>query len=225
MLVTLHDRGLSLWAGDLDGRDLLGSPIPRRGRLLLAAQGEFVLFLAGDGVARGQVLGGLAHDQTAQGIEEAVPVHAVVHRGVTHPVAEPHAVEEEGSSGHVLLAPRQDDLGVAQHDLLGGDLNGLGPRPARHVHRECRLLLAQAAAVGDLAGRVRAVARLAGVAEHQLVDVAGVDPRPRQRRLRGVDPQVDGGDLGQRPEEPADRCPRALQDDRSLHEHLSYRRP
>ena len=104
VFVTVDHRGLPLGTGHLDRRDLLAPALPRRRGFLLAAQGELVLLLSGNGVTRRQVLGRFAHDQAAQGVEEPVPVHAVVQGGVAHPVSGPHAVEQEGRSRHVLLA-------------------------------------------------------------------------------------------------------------------------
>src|SRR5439155_26206303 len=91
--------------------------------------------------------------------------------------------------------------------------DGLDPRAAGHVHGEGGFVLAQPGAVGDLPGGVGAVAGLAGVTEHQLVDVLRFDPGPAQSRRHCMDPEVDRWDLGEGAEESAHGRTGALYDD------------
>ena len=76
----------------VDPHDLRGAGGCAGCGLPLGLQRELVLLLPGDVVAIDEVLRGLAHQQTAERVQEAVAVHRVVDRRVAHPVAGAHAV-------------------------------------------------------------------------------------------------------------------------------------
>ena len=103
------------------------------------------------------------------------------------PVAEPHPVQEERHARHVLHPAHEDDLGVAERDLLRAELGRLHARAAGDVDVVGADLLRHAGPDRDLTAGVRAVAGLPRVAEDRLVDLIRRRPPPgaAPRRRRG----------------------------------------
>ena len=190
----------------------------RRLRPCAGTQRELVLLLAGDVVPVDEVLGGLAHDQAAERVEQPVAVHRVDDLGVAHaggrgacraagrarascspcrPRARPRL-----SPSAICCAPSWVAFIPEPHAMLTlYALTSCGT-PAR--------MLTWRPVLGPLPG-------LAGVPEDRLVDLGGVDAGAAQRLDgRGV-AELDGGRVGERAQEPADRRARALDDDRAFH--------
>jgi hypothetical protein len=149
------DDDVALAALDRDGRDLVGelAGLLRGLGLVLAADGEFVLHVAGDLPLLGHVLGGLAHVVAVEGVPQTVADHRVDVFQVAHLLALPQR-RGMGAHRHVFLPAGDDDVGVAQHDVLGAQRHGTKARAADLVDAPGRAFLRQACVDMRLTRRV-----------------------------------------------------------------------
>ena len=176
----------------------------------LAAGGEAVLLGAIDPVALGDLLGRDAHQiaaprigqQRERAVDELVRPQA--------PAVARLPVEER-LAAHALVAAGHDDAGIAELNLLGRRDDRLQARGAEavDVHRRRRR---------RKAGGQRAAPRVVGVgpdlpdlAHHDLVDLAGVDPRRGEYLTNAQRSELVRLDVLEAPAEAADRGTRAPQ--------------
>ncbi len=104
----------------------------------LALQGVGVGRGAVDADLRGQLLGGLAHDELGERAVEAVLVHAVDDLGVAQAVARAGAGEQVRRVRHALRAAREHHPGLAGQDRARRREHRLQAGGARLVHGEGR---------------------------------------------------------------------------------------
>ena len=172
-------------ARDLDGQNLVAEAASenRLCRAPLALKREGVLIGARHPPARGDVLGGDAHDAVAEGVRQHAD-EAVGHCDVAHLVAEAPALQIMRGPAHHLRAAGQRDVGVAQHDALRRRDNRLHAAAAKPVERHCRGLRRHTR-VDRRDAREIGVARAGrnDVAEHDMADFVGRDARAPQRFL------------------------------------------
>ena len=142
----------------------------------LAFQGEDVLGLAGEAILGGDVLRGHTHVVSAKTAVEPVSQQTVDQGGVAHAVTLPLLGQREGSEGHVLHAPGHHDFGITEQDGLGGQVDGLHPRPAQLVECEGRHGVRETRADGGQARGVLALPMLQHVTHHHFVDVLVLYP-------------------------------------------------
>jgi hypothetical protein len=109
-------------------RQDLGLELPglrRRHRLPVAVERERVLLLAAHPGLLAGVLGVLAHVAAAERVPEPVVDHAVEHRLMAGLDPLPHPEDVMRRGRHRFLPARDDALGVARLDRLGGEHHGL----------------------------------------------------------------------------------------------------
>src|SRR5438477_1507994 len=115
---------------------------------------------------------------------------------------------------HVLGAPREDELGLAELDLLRRENDRLQAGPAETVDGEGRCLLRYARLEAYVSREVNRIARgLKDVAEDDLVDLLRIDLGLFERALRGDDAEVGRGGVPQRTAVRPECGARAVDDD------------
>ncbi len=124
VLVAVDNR-IALLALHRDGGDLLLEADLLAGglRLVLRADRELVLLLAGELEGLGHVLGGGAHVVAVEGVPEPVLDHGIDELEIAHLLAAAQVLRV-GGERHRFLAARHDDGGVAVGDLLHADRDG-----------------------------------------------------------------------------------------------------
>ncbi len=105
---------------------------------------------------------------------------------------------------HALLAAGDDDLRIAQRDLLCGDGDGAQARAADLVQAPGRRRLAHPGADGGLTGRALSGGGLQHMAQDHLIDLFARHARPFQRRPNGDLAQFRRRQRGQGPQEGPD---------------------
>ncbi len=184
-MLVARDLGRALLAGDRDRRDLVREAAlrDRAPRPPLRLDGVGVLLGAQDAVLADEVLGRLAHQLAAERAEEPVLVHGVHDLGVAHAHPESNARQQVRRRRHALGSAGEHDVVLARRDRERAERERLEARRAGLVDRVGRHGVRDAGAVGDLARRVRAAARLARVPEDRLVH-----GRRRQARAHRAPP-------------------------------------
>ena len=208
VLVGLELDGLLLDL-DLDGRYLLVEVVRcRRGRgPAVALDRQRVLILAGDVVVVGHVLRRYAH---VAGIPRVVQRadHRVDGLGVAHPLAPAHVLQPVRATAHRLGPAGYRDLGVTQHDELGGRHDGLQPAAAQPVDGEGGHLHGEAAVDrGDPAQVHVPGLGVNHVAEDHVPEVLRIDGGPAYRLADHRRRQVTRRDAGEGAAVPADGRP------------------
>jgi hypothetical protein len=200
------DDDVALAALDRDGRDLVGelAGLLRGLGLVLGADGEFVLHVAGDLPLLGHVLGGLAHVVAVEGVPQTVADHRVDVFQVAHLLALPQR-RGMGAHRHVLLPAGDDDIGIAQHDVLGAQRHGAKARAADLVDAPGRAFLRQACVDMRLTRRVLTLRRGQHLAEDGFGDLRLVHAGALDHRLDDDAAQFMRGGVGEGAEEAADR--------------------
>ena len=171
--------GAALAAGDGDRHDL-GSEAALgdgRQRPLVAAQGVFVLLLAGDAALFGDRFGAHAHVVVVPGRPQAVEDDRVLHRGRAHAIAEAGFRQQVRALAHALHAAGDDQRRIAGADRVAGLVDRLEARGAHLVERGRIGRGRDARGDRRLPGRRLARAGLDDLAHDDLVD----RPRPRRR--------------------------------------------
>ena len=180
------DDDVALAAGYRHRRDLVLEPsgFLRRFGLVLRADGEAILLLAGDLPFFGDVLRRVAHVIAVKGVNEAVLQHGVDELHFPHLDA---AAQIGGMGGkrHRFLAARDDDVGVAVGDLLHAERDRAQTAAAQLIDAESGLLLRNASLHRRLARRILTLRRGEDLPEDHLVHFARVD-------LGGFEGALDG---------------------------------
>ena len=149
---------------------------------LVAAQGEGVLVLAGDAVALGDVLAGLAHGLGRVALRHARVDHPPAERGVVQrPLAAGQAAlglrQHPGRAAHGLDAPGEVDLALAEPDRARCLVDRLEARGAEAVDGDAGDLDRQAGEQRGHPGDVAVVlSRLVGGAHVDVGDLPGSIP-------------------------------------------------
>ena len=186
-------------------------------------QREAVLVGAGDLVALGHVLRRLAHPLGGVHLRHAGVDEAPADRGVgdlRHAAGEGAVGLElhQRRAAHRLHAAGQHQVGLAQADRARGLVDRLQPRRAQAVHRHARDLDRQAGQQRAHASDVAVVlAGLVGVAEADLVDVAGSIPLRSTAARDHPRGQVVGTHADQRAAVAAHRGPHRIDHERLAH--------
>ena len=134
-----------------------------------------------------------------QGVIQCVVQHGVVQSSgtaggdIAHAVAHTCLGQHEGSLGHVLNANDQTDLGLAQHNVVAGDLHSTHTGSAVLVHGDSGALDGQANAHGDLTCGQGALHVGIALAHDDLVDQVDVNACTGDGFLTGVDSQLTSG--------------------------------
>ena len=188
------DDDVALAGRNGHGRNLVLEPsgLLGRFRLVLRADGEAILLLAGELPFLGDVFRRVAHVIAVKGVDEAVCQHGVDELHLAHFDA---AAQIGGMGGerHRFLAARHDDLGVAAGDLLQPERNRAQTAAAELIDAEGRLFLGNASLHRRLARRILTLRRGEDLPENHLVDVTGLDLRRLQSALDGDRAQVVRG--------------------------------
>ena len=119
----------------------------------------------------------------------------------------------DGDLRHLLDAPGDDDVHRPRQHGLGREVDGLLGGAALAVDGGARHVLGQAgrepAGAGDVAGLP---ADRVDVAEHDVLDRRGVDPRPLDERRERVRPEIGGVHLREPPAAPPDGAAHCVDD-------------
>ena len=179
---------------DRHGHDLVLEPsgLLRRFGLVLRADGEPILLLAGDLPLFRDVFRRVAHVIAVEGVDEAVLQHGVDELHFPHL----HAAAQIGGMGgerHQFLAARDDDVGVAVRDLLQPERDRAQAAAAQLIDAEGGLFLRNASLHRRLAGRILALRRRKDLPENHLVDLARFDLRRFESALDGDGAKVMRG--------------------------------
>jgi hypothetical protein len=153
------------------------------------------------------LVGEATHVGVVEGVPEPVVDHGVDQLGVAHAGPEPGLGDQVGGLAHRLHAPRDQQPGLAELDVLGGGGDGVEPGQADLVDGEGGHGHGDAAPDGGLPGRDLALPGLEHVAHDHVLDRARVGPGPLQGGRDGPPAQLDRGQRGQRPAEPPDGRP------------------
>lgn len=151
----------------------------------------------------GASLGGKAHVLALVCVGETVLQDTVDELLVAELGAVAHVGEVVGHVGHALGAASDDDIGVAAHDGLGSEGNGLDGGSADLVDGGRDGGLREAGVDGALSGGVLAQVGLEDVAEEDLLDLLRLDAGARDGVLDCVCTELDGGLAGERAQEHA----------------------
>jgi hypothetical protein len=158
LIITLDlDGGLATATGDLD-RDNLSEETGLSGSLslLVRVDGVLVLSLAGELVVIDTELSRDTHVVLLEGVGQTILEDTVDEGLVTVLGAVSEVGEVVRSVGHGLGSTSNDDIGGAEHDVLGTKDNGLERRSADLVHGRGDDGLRETSAKGALAGRTLA---------------------------------------------------------------------
>ncbi len=178
---------------------------------------ELIGGLPADAVLAAEVLRGVGHAQAVVRIDERDP-EVVLELLLAEREAPARAADHVRGHRHVLGAAGEDEVRLAELDLLRAKQDRLQARAAEPVDREGGGLLRHAGREADVPREVHGVAaRLEDVAEDDLVDLVGRDLRALERALRGDDAEVGGGGVAQRAAVGAEGGARAAQDDDVFH--------
>ena len=228
--------------GDRHRNDLLGELGARERDPLVRAQGQSVLFQAGDSVLLRQDLGGLPHVEAADGVGQAhleadlgLEVFRPELRGRRDSSAQVPGGEDLGEDllafvrieqrdvRHGLDTRRQDRLRISGGDAIPGVHDRLQTRTAQAVDCVGRHLVRDARLERRDPSDVDRVRRLRDVAEDHLIQTGGIEVGPRQK-LGDDDPtQLGGGDVFQFGAGPRVGSAEAIDDD-DLTRHATFRR-
>ena len=195
---------------------------------VVADDGQLVALLTGDVAQLGHVVGGDAHVAGDQSVVQGVVDHAVVQLSTALGGDAAHAVthtglgQEEGGLGHVLHAHHQADVGLAQLDVVAGDLQGTHAGGAVLVDGDGAALNGQADAHGDLAGRQGTLHGGVALAHDDFVDGVDVDASAADGFLAGGDGQLSGGNVLELALELANGGPAGADDDYISGLHVKY---
>ena len=184
-LLLLHHDGndLSLeLAGGLSG---LG--------LVLGVDGELVQLLTGDAVLVADVLSGGAHVVVVVDIPQTVVHHGVDDLVVAHAGAPAGSGDGVGSGRHILGTAGHDDVGITGHDGAGSLDHGLHAGAAHHGNGVGGDLDGHTGLQGDLTGGVLAQTGRQDAAEHDLVNILGLDTGAVQGLLDDNSAELNGG--------------------------------
>ena len=154
----------------------------------LRHQRILILFLARNLVVLGQHFGSLAHYHFRHGTEESVAIHAVHQFLIAQPKS-PARFQIIRKPRHGFRAPCQNATCIAEQNRLVSESNGLHPRSASFVHRECRDFLRHAAAYGNLPRRIWPAPRLPRVAEDGFLYLLGSIPARSIAALAATTPK------------------------------------
>ena len=206
-----HRHDLVLEAARLDGGE----------GAVLALQAELVLRLAADVVLDRQVLGGESHGQVAVDLEGlrarlALGVGVDQH-GVARAVAVTGAPQVVGGLAHVLDAAGHHDVGLADHDLGRGVVDGLQARAALAHDGVGGHLDRQTGPQRGHARQVGAVGALLGLAHDDLIDLALLDAGAPDGFLDDDLTQYVGLDVFQAAAQATDRGPHGADYDDLFH--------
>ena len=108
-------------------------------------------------------------------IQQAVQQHAVVECGVPHPIAPTTGWQQVGRTVHVLHAPGDGRIKVAEPDFISGCRDGLSTGSAHPIDGHGGYRYRQARSDGGLARRIHLVAGLDDVTEYDTADQAGIN--------------------------------------------------
>ena len=185
VVVHHHDLLAPIAHGDRD--DLVPEPAGAERGLggLLAAQGVTVRLLPADAALDRQVLGGLRHGAAAMGIHQPHQ-KGVLELCVTHAQPGAQAPHDVRGLRHVFHAPGEDDFRLLQAEERGRGDDRLDTGAAQAIDGQRGDGVGQPGLQTDVTRPVHGVAaRLHGVPEDHMIDVAGVGPRPLQRFAGG----------------------------------------
>ncbi len=219
LLVGGEGQRIALALGDQDRGDFINEAPGFDGGhgFLLRGRSEGILLLASQAVLLDQVLGGDAHVVIVERIPQAIADHGVDDLRVTHAQAGAGAGHDVVGQAHVLLAAGDDHLGVAATDRLGTQVQGLEARAADLVQGHGRHGEGQAGLDRGLARRVLPGACGQHLAHDHFVDFSRVQAGLRQQLADHRSAQLDGGHIGERALEAADRGARGGNNDDFLH--------
>ena len=183
VFVCVH-HGFALAVLHRHGRNLVleAAGFPRRFRLVLGGDGEFVLFFAGDLPLLRDILGGVAHVIAVKGIPQSILDHGVDQIEVAHFLTGAQ-ISGMGGLAHGFLAAGHHDAAVAIPDCLSAQRHGAQAGTAHHVDAPGGCADRQARSDGRLARRILALGRRQHLAQDHFADIAGVHLGPAQRRL------------------------------------------
>ncbi len=172
--------------------------------LVLAGDGELVLFVAAQFPLVSNVLGGLAHVVAVEGIQQAVTQHVVFQGDRAHlvPVTQDLQV---GSLRHGFLTTDDHDLGVALSHLLIAQSHGAQARAAQLVQRPGSGFLADARIDRSLTSGALTCTSLQHLPQDNLVHLFARNTGTLQRAPDGDLAQLGRWKAGKRAEEGADR--------------------
>ena len=143
--------------------------------LLLRGQCEIVEILAAEAPDVGDVVGGGAHVVVVERIPQTVADHGVGHLAVEHALTPAGAGQSIGGVGHIFSTAADHDLGVVGADGAGSLDHALHAGAADHVDGVCGNGDGQTGLDAHLTGNVLAQRSGDAAAEHQLIDLLGLD--------------------------------------------------
>mmetsp|Transcript_34381 Transcript_34381/g.110960 ORF Transcript_34381/g.110960 Transcript_34381/m.110960 type:complete len:219 (-) Transcript_34381:217-873(-) len=166
-VVGTHDY-LPLASVDRDGRHLVreGGGVRPAVRLICM----LVLHRLGQPVRICAQLGVPAHVAVPVGIPQAIMDHSIYHGCVAHPRAEAGIRKVVRNLRHALHASRHDNVGLAEHNLLSAEDNGLHARRANLVDRGAAGGFWKSSSQGRLAGGCLADPRADDISHPALLD-------------------------------------------------------
>ena len=208
MLVDLELNG-SLTLLDLDGHDLLLEParLYRRDRATMRLDREFVLRLAGYAVGLRQVLGRDSHVHLVERVRERAD-DRVHERRLAQPRAPARALHPVGAPAHRLGTAGERHLRVAGLDHLGSRDDRLQAAATQAVDRQRRRFLRNPGVDPHDARQIVVLGRgVDDVAEHNLLELCGVQPRALDCRAGGSCSELARWNVTQTAPEGADRGP------------------
>ena len=180
-------------------------------------RGIGVLLGAGDLAQPDVVVGRRAHSQFVERAEQRVVRGGVDQRAVAVAVPAPRLRQQVGPVGHGLHAAGDHGVEFAVADQVVGGGDRVEPGQADLVDCQCGRRHRDAALYrclsrGDLAG-----ARLNDLAHDDVLGLLAGDAGAFQRSSDRQAAEFDGAEVLQGPQQLADRCPGATNDDRTWH--------
>ena len=217
-IFVLIDHHIALAALDGDGRDFTGefAGFLRGAGLVLAGDGEFVLFFAGDLVGAGDVFRRGAHVIAVEGVPQPVFDHGVDEGHVAHSGAGAQ-IGGVRRHAHAFLPAGDHHAAFAGADLLGGESDRAQAGAAHLVDAERRRGVRNAGRAGGLAGWVLPLGGGQHLAEDHFVHIAGVDPGAAHRGLDGGAAEHVRGHRAEGTHKTADRRARGGNDNDIFH--------
>ncbi|MPM28441.1 hypothetical protein SDC9_74967 [bioreactor metagenome] len=218
MLVFFKFNGF-FFALDEDGDDLVvkAAGSLSGGALLLGGDGKSVQFFTGDAPLVADVLGGNAHMILVKGVGQTVVHHGVDHFGVAHAGAIAGGGNGIWSGGHVFGAAGHNDVGVTGENGAASLDDALHAGAADHADSVGGDGDGNACFQGSLAGYVLAQTGGEDAAEHDFIDLLGLDSAALKDFFDDDGAQFGGGDILEGSTEGADGGAAAIYDIKFFH--------
>ncbi len=208
------DDDVALLGRNLHRHDLVleAAALLRRLGLLLRADRELVLLLAGDLPLLGDVLGGVAHVVAVEGVPQAVLDHGIDEFERAHllAVAQMRGVRRHA---HGFLTAGDDDVGISVQDRLIAERDRAQTGAAELVHAPRRDLDRNARRDRSLSRGILSLPGSQDLTQDDLGHALALDARARERRFDGDLAQRMARQRSQRAVERADRRTRRADND------------